>query len=351
MNSHAVLVGVGALACWMAPVPAHAISQYVVSVHATLTLEGPAADLITVLDVADHVAPESDSTGLPSFANSTGSVSWDPDTRTLTVIAQSNGAANFAGGIPQAIAYGISRVRGTIGLINPFQDIGFLLEVRVHATFEFAGLLSDPAEYAETVFDLQFAGTVFEGLPADGRLVTEDRTTTADPGLGNGFDLLTTTEFLGVEETYTIVIPPGGSGLDILDLGLFVQAGGATASRVDGTTVLALEYLPEAPAVLLEDQFVDADGDGVHIGDDRCPDTVVPESVPTARLVPRRWALVDDDAIFDTVRPGPKPWEHAFTLADTAGCSCEQIIGALGLGHGHKKFGCSTGVMRRWIRN
>jgi hypothetical protein len=334
----------------MVPGPAHAISQYVVSAHATLTLDAPVADLLAVLDVSDDVATEDGSTQLPSFSNSSGSVSYDPDTHTLTVIAASNGVANFAGGIPQAIGSGIVRAHGTIGLINPFADIGFLLEIRVHATFEYAGLLSHPAEWAETLFDLQFAGTPFAGLPEDGRLVVEERTSTADPGLENGFDLLTTTAFLGVEETYTVFIPPGGSTFDILDLGLFVQAGGSTASRVDGSTILALAYLPESPAALTEDEFVDADGDGVRTVDDLCPDTAVPESVPAVKLAPNHWALVDGDTTFDTVQAGPKPPKHGFTLDDTAGCSCEQIIGALGLGLGQKKSGCSTGTMRKWTR-
>jgi len=36
-------------------------------------------------------------------------------------------------------------------------------------------------------------------------------------------------------------------------------------------------------------------------------------------------------------------------MGDTAGCSCEQIIDAQGLGNGHTKFGCSIGAMQNWI--
>ncbi len=43
---------------------------------------------------------------------------------------------------------------------------------------------------------------------------------------------------------------------------------------------------------------------------------------------------------------GPR---RSFTTADTAGCSCEQIIAAQGLGQGHVKFGCSIGVMENWV--
>ena len=31
------------------------------------------------------------------------------------------------------------------------------------------------------------------------------------------------------------------------------------------------------------------------------------------------------------------------------GCSCEQIIDALGIGAGHEKFGCSISVMEEWV--
>ena len=96
----------------------------------------------------------------------------------------------------------------------------------------------------------------------------------------------------------------------------------------------------------------DSDQDNVIDEDDFCPRTSIPESVPTVRLRPNRWALVDGDFEFDT-----KPWkwwwygrhrDFSFTTTDTAGCSCEQIIDAIGLGRGQKKFGCSTGVMLYW---
>jgi predicted extracellular nuclease len=97
--------------------------------------------------------------------------------------------------------------------------------------------------------------------------------------------------------------------------------------------------------------FNDADLDGVPNDLDMCPGTVIPESVPTQRLGTNRWALVDDDGVFDTSPPrggggGPA---LLFTIDDTAGCSCEQIIGELDLGKGHEKFGCSSGAMEDWI--
>jgi hypothetical protein len=38
-----------------------------------------------------------------------------------------------------------------------------------------------------------------------------------------------------------------------------------------------------------------------------------------------------------------------FDMRDTAGCSCEQIIEAQGLGNGHTRYGCSIDAMESWI--
>lgn len=93
----------------------------------------------------------------------------------------------------------------------------------------------------------------------------------------------------------------------------------------------------------------DADGDGVANGDDLCAETELPEQVPTISLGVNRFALVDDDSIFDTTPPQGRGPQASFTIEDTAGCSCEQIIAQLGLGAGHTKYGCSIGVMERWV--
>ena len=95
--------------------------------------------------------------------------------------------------------------------------------------------------------------------------------------------------------------------------------------------------------------LMDGDLDGVVDNQDACLDTVFPESVPTERLGTNRYALVDDDRIFDTRPPKGNGAGGTFTLDDTAGCSCEQIIDELGLSNGHRKFGCSRGVMQNWI--
>ncbi len=92
----------------------------------------------------------------------------------------------------------------------------------------------------------------------------------------------------------------------------------------------------------------DTDGDGVLDYDDVRPATAIPEGVPTVELKPNHWALVDGD--FDTVSKGKgKGPGRSYTIEDTAGCSCEQIIDELALGKGHEKFGCSISAMDEWV--
>jgi hypothetical protein len=76
---------------------------------------------------------------------------------------------------------------------------------------------------------------------------------------------------------------------------------------------------------------------------------VIPENVPTSSLGTNRFALTNGDGLFDTNASKGKGPRQSFTLGDTAGCSCEQIIAAQGLGTGHTKFGCSIGEMQDWI--
>lgn len=96
---------------------------------------------------------------------------------------------------------------------------------------------------------------------------------------------------------------------------------------------------------------VDADGDGVLDVDDYCPGTQIAESVPTTGyLNPNHWALTDEDTVFDTVTTGKgKGPNRSYTIEDTAGCSCEQIIDAQGLGEGQILHGCSIGTMDNWV--
>jgi predicted extracellular nuclease len=89
----------------------------------------------------------------------------------------------------------------------------------------------------------------------------------------------------------------------------------------------------------------DEDADGVGDACDVCLGTAIPETAPVGGLKPNHWALIDGDTIFDTPGGSATP----FTVEQTAGCSCEQIVAAMGLGKGQGKHGCSTGTMEDWI--
>ncbi len=90
----------------------------------------------------------------------------------------------------------------------------------------------------------------------------------------------------------------------------------------------------------------DSDDDGVPDGDDACPATAIPEGgVPSIELRGKRWALVDGDGMFDTAVDA----KETYTVVETGGCSCEQIIDRTGAGLGHRKFGCSNSLIKEWI--
>ncbi|HVS16403.1 MAG TPA: lamin tail domain-containing protein [Thermoanaerobaculia bacterium] len=112
-----------------------------------------------------------------------------------------------------------------------------------------------------------------------------------------------------------------------------LDAPGATRSSDHDGVVLFVQAVP------------DQDGDGVEDALDACADTAIPESVPQEELLADHWALVDGDGVFDTYG---EPLA-TFTIQQTAGCSCEQIVAELNLGKGQLKFGCTTGTLQRWI--
>lgn len=91
----------------------------------------------------------------------------------------------------------------------------------------------------------------------------------------------------------------------------------------------------------------DSDDDGVLDGADLCDGTTA--DTPTRRLGTNRFADVNGDGVFDTTLPNGNGPGKSYTLADTGGCSCAQIIDALGLGRGHEKFGCSISAMDEWV--
>lgn len=94
----------------------------------------------------------------------------------------------------------------------------------------------------------------------------------------------------------------------------------------------------------------DEDEDGVPDDVDFCPGTVLPESVPTVRLLPNHFAMTTTGPDFTTNAPGQGARE-SFTIDETRGCSCEQIIDHLGLPDAHRRNGCPIGIMRSFIQS
>ncbi|MCJ7591703.1 MAG: PQQ-binding-like beta-propeller repeat protein [Woeseiaceae bacterium] len=125
-----------------------------------------------------------------------------------------------------------------------------------------------------------------------------------------------------------------------------------TGAPVDSSPAIAngLLYIGSDNSRVYAMQTVDdSDGDNVADRVDACPNTIIPESVPTLVLKPNQYALTSSIVSSDGLLYFQSSSNTKFTTADTRGCSCEQIVAALGLGNGALKFGCSKSQMRAWI--
>lgn len=98
---------------------------------------------------------------------------------------------------------------------------------------------------------------------------------------------------------------------------------------------------------------LDADDDGVPIYDDLCPGTVadIDAGVPSSAkgIGKNRW--IWNGAVWETNAQGV---DKSFTIEETQGCSCNQILDELVditdlEFDGHYKFGCSQSVVEDWI--
>jgi hypothetical protein len=102
------------------------------------------------------------------------------------------------------------------------------------------------------------------------------------------------------------------------------------------------------------DALNDADDDGICGNLDACPGTVIPEPVPTVTLRVNRYAVLGTQIngiyVFDTVASagnGPQP---GFTLKNTDGCTCAQILAqTVGDKSNQYRYGCSASVIEGWI--
>jgi len=152
-------------------------------------------------------------------------------------------------------------------------------------------------------------------------------------------------------------IAHGRGNADAANVNLTDPTNALRVSDHDGTVLFLIsdrdgdgvgDDVDDCPDLFDPDQ-ADVDGDGfADACEDACLTTEIPEDVPTVELGVNRYALVDGDGIFDTVTPPGGGPGRVFTLEDTRGCSCSEIIDELHLGLGHEKFGCSLGEMERW---
>lgn len=94
----------------------------------------------------------------------------------------------------------------------------------------------------------------------------------------------------------------------------------------------------------------DTDDDGIPNSVDLCPETFSTDpNVPTSRHGTNRWIWEGSDWVTNA-----KGVEKYFTIEETQGCSCEQILDVLVEKtdlpfDGHYKFGCSQSVVEDWI--
>ncbi|HXI55620.1 MAG TPA: Ig-like domain-containing protein [Polyangia bacterium] len=100
---------------------------------------------------------------------------------------------------------------------------------------------------------------------------------------------------------------------------------------------------------ILQVRSPDADHDGVLDSEDLCPNTPASDlasGVPSRGLGTNRWADLNGDGVFETTASNGKGPGLSFTLHDTHGCSCAQLITRCGYGTGFTMFGCSISAMR-----
>jgi len=96
----------------------------------------------------------------------------------------------------------------------------------------------------------------------------------------------------------------------------------------------------------------DDDADGVPDASDLCPLSLTdPEmDVPLHGLRPNSHAWMEGVEFTRALPKGNGAGNGSmFTMADTFGCACYEIIDYCLYGNGHSKFGCSTSVMDTWV--
>lgn len=96
----------------------------------------------------------------------------------------------------------------------------------------------------------------------------------------------------------------------------------------------------------------DDDGDGVLDIRDRCPGTTN-DMAARRYLLPRHFADVDGDNIFETrKRPNSYVRDSVYTLAQTKGCNCNQILDLFPSRKSAERiYGCAEALIKNWSRS
>lgn len=127
------------------------------------------------------------------------------------------------------------------------------------------------------------------------------------------------------------------------DIAMLIDMGdGPVRTYHDAVAVITIEKSPHGNACLVAASssstsssssqaapaIIDTDGDGIDDQVDLCPGTVIPEATPSQSLLFDRFALRTADAAgtVPVFRKGPEEQLSEYTIDDTRGCSCSQIL-------------------------
>ncbi len=125
--------------------------------------------------------------------------------------------------------------------------------------------------------------------------------------------------------------------------------------------IFRLTWIPDSPITLPAGVYyfshdvriqLDDDGDGVPNAADQCPDSTLDSTSLNPNQYAQNSIVVGQFDFYSTFGPfeaGPNDDQSVvYDIADTDGCTCAQIIEALGVGKGHSKKGCSPSVMEEF---
>lgn len=135
----------------------------------------------------------------------------------------------------------------------------------------------------------------------------------------------------------------------------------STTTGLIDDPIFRLTWIPDTPIILSAGVYyfshdvaiqLDDDGDGVPNVADRCPDSML----DGISLNPNQYgqnSIIDGQfdfySTFGPFEVGPNDDQSVvYDIVDTEGCTCAQIIEALGIGKGHSKKGCSPGIMQEF---